>query len=87
MDVSGLNNINPLLNKLSKEKNQVFLLGDLNINLLNYNDHQPTNECLDYLASNSFIPYILQENILVSPKHSSIMYSPISFLMKSFLLT
>ena len=33
MDVSGLSNINPLLNKLSKETNQVFLLGNLNINL------------------------------------------------------
>ena len=32
----------------------------LNINLLNYNDHQPKNEFLDSLASNSFIPYILQ---------------------------
>ena len=35
------------------------LLGDFNINLLNYNDHQPTNDFLDSLASNSFIPYIL----------------------------
>ena len=31
--------INPLFNKLSKEKKQVFLLGDFNIDLLNYNDH------------------------------------------------
>ena len=42
-----------------KEQKQVFLLGDFNINLLNYNDHQPTNDFLDSLASNSFIPYIL----------------------------
>ena len=26
---------------------------------MNYNDHQPTNDFLDSLASNSFIPYIL----------------------------
>ena len=26
-----------------KEQKQVFLLVDFNINLLNYNDHQPTN--------------------------------------------
>ena len=42
--------INPLFNKLSKEKKQVFLLGDFYIDLLNYNDHQPTNEFLDSLA-------------------------------------
>ena len=48
--------INPLFNKLSKEKKQVFLLGNFNIDLLNYNDHQPTNEFLDSLASNSFLP-------------------------------
>ena len=48
--------INPLFNKLSKEKKQVFLLGDFNIDLLNYNDHQLTNEFLDSLASNSFLP-------------------------------
>ena len=45
---------------MSNKNKQVFLLGDFNINLLNYNDHQPTNEFLDSLASNSFVPYILQ---------------------------
>ena len=41
-------------------KNKIsVLLGDFNLNLLNYNDHQPTNDFLDLLASNSFIPYIL----------------------------
>ena len=35
-------------------------MGDFNANLLNYNDHTPTNEFLDSLALNSVIPYILQ---------------------------
>ena len=35
-------------------------MGDYNVNLLTYNDHTPTNEFLDSLASNSVIPYILQ---------------------------
>ena len=62
MDVSDFNKnyLNTLLDKLSKENKQVFLLGDFNVYLLNYNHHQPTNEFLDSLASNSFIPYILQ---------------------------
>ena len=51
---------------LSKEQKQVFLLGDFNINLLNYNDHQPTNDFLDSLASNSFIPHILHPTRITS---------------------
>ena len=51
---------------VSKERKQVFLLGDFNINLPNYNDHQPTNDFLDSLASNSFIPYILHPTRITS---------------------
>ena len=51
---------------LSKEQKQVFLLGDFNINILNYNDHQPKNDFLDSLASNSFIPYILHPTRITS---------------------
>ena len=42
------------------------LIGDFNVNLLNYNNHNPTNEFLDSLASNSFVPYILQPTRLTS---------------------
>ena len=53
------NYFNLISETVSKERKQVFLLGDFVINLLNYNDCQPTNDFLDLLASNSFIPYIL----------------------------
>ena len=42
---------------------------------INYNDHQPTNEFLGSLASNSFIPYILQPTRLTS--HSKILINNI----------
>ena len=60
MDVSGFNKnyLKTLFYKLSKDNTQVFLLRDFN--LLNYNDHQPTNKFLVSLTLNSFIPYILQ---------------------------
>ena len=48
-----------ILAKVLKLYPKVFLLGDLYINLLNYNNHQLTNDFLDSLASNSFILYIL----------------------------
>ena len=38
----------------------MFLLGDFNIDLMHYNEHNPTNEFLDSLASNSYLPYIIQ---------------------------
>ena len=60
------NYLNNLLEKISKEQKSVFLLGDFNINLLNYNNHNPTNELLDSLASNSFLPYILQSTRMTS---------------------
>ena len=67
MDVLDFNSlINQLIDKISKEQKQIFLLGDFNINLLNYNEHQPTNEFLDSLASNSIIPYILQPKSMTS---------------------
>ena len=53
------NHLNQMLEKVSKEQTQIFLLGEFNINLLNYNVNQLTNDFLDSLASNSIIPYIL----------------------------
>ena len=45
------NYLNQLLENISKEKKIIFLLGDFNVNLLNYNVHNQTNEFLDSLAS------------------------------------
>ena len=68
MDLNDFNTnyLNNLLDKVSKEQKSVFLLGDFNINLLNYNNHNPTNEFLDSVVFNSFAPYILQPTRLTS---------------------
>ena len=68
MDLNDFNTnyLNNLLDKVSKEQKFVFLIGDFNVNLLNYNNHNPTNEFLDSLAPNSFIPYTLQPTRLTS---------------------
>ena len=52
--------LNELLDKLFKENKTTFLLGNFNINLLNYDIHPPSNEFLDSLSSHSFLPHILQ---------------------------
>ena len=52
MDITDFNSnyLNNLLEKVSKEQKSVSLLGDFNINLLNYNVHNTTSEFLDSLA-------------------------------------
>ena len=68
MDVLDFKNncLNQIFEILSKERKQVFPLGDFNINLLSYNYHQPTNDFLHSLASNSFIPCILHPTRITS---------------------
>ena len=48
------------MDKLSKENKTVFLLGDFNIDLLNYDQHSLTNEFLDSLSSHMLLPHIVQ---------------------------
>ena len=68
MDLTDFNcnYLNKLLENISKEQKSIFLLGDFNVNLLNYNEHNQTNEFLNSLASNSFIPLIFKPNKITS---------------------
>ena len=66
------NYLNKLLENISKEQKSFFLLGDFNVNLLNYNEPNQTNEFLDSLASNSFIPLILQPTRITSHSNTLI---------------
>ena len=38
------NYLNKLLEKISEEQKSIFLLGDFSVNLLNYNEHNQTND-------------------------------------------
>ena len=90
MNLNGFNTnyLNSLLDKVSKEQKSVFLLGDFNINLLNYNDHNPTKEFLDSLASNYFVKYILQTTVIIlTLKHSLTIYFLIQSLQRQFVVT
>ena len=65
MDLTGFNckYLNKLLENISKEQKSILLLRDFNVNLLNYNENNQTNEVLD---SNSFIPLILPPTRITS---------------------
>ena len=80
MDVFDFNSlINQLLDKISKEQKVIFLLGDFTNDLLNYNEHQPTNEFLDSLTFHTFCS---QQSLLVILKPSLIIFFPMFFHVK-----
>ena len=54
------NYLNKLLDNISKKQKLIFLVGDFNVKLLNYNGHNQKKEFLNSLAFNSLIPLILQ---------------------------
>ena len=64
--------LNKQLENVSKEQKSFFLIGDFNVNLLNYNGHNQTNEFLDSLAPNSFISLILQSTRITSHSNTLI---------------
>ena len=53
------NFLDPILDKISKEKNCI-MMGDFNINLLNFETHHPTDDFINTLGSYFFLPQILQ---------------------------
>ena len=52
MNVTDFKNnfLNNAMKKISQEQKTVFLLGDFNIDLIYYNEHNTTNEFLDSLT-------------------------------------
>ena len=50
--------LNNLKEELSKENKEIYLMGDFNINLLNYQSDNQTATFLDNICSSGFFPYI-----------------------------
>ena len=47
------------MQKISKEKKLLFLMGELNVNLLNYECHNYTHDFINTMISHYLLPYIL----------------------------
>ena len=47
------------LNKISKENKLILMMGNFNINLLNYESHSDTNVFLNNVISHYLLPHIL----------------------------
>ena len=46
--------------EMNKDKYSIFIMGDFNIELLQYDTHNSTNDFLNSMISHSFLPYVLQ---------------------------
>ena len=53
------NYLNILLQNISKEKKNVFLLGDFNVYLLKYDKHAGTKEFIVSFSSDMYFPYYI----------------------------
>ena len=51
--------INQTMEKISKENKLIFLIGDFNINLLNYESHGETDDFINTMISHYLLPHIL----------------------------
>ena len=69
------NYLNKLLQNISKEQKYIFLIGEFNVNILNYNEHNQTNEFLDSLYPNSLIHLILQPTRITSYSNTKFIIS------------
>ena len=45
-----------ILTKLNDAKHEVYIMGDINIDFLKYTSHNPTEDYLDMLFTNNFVP-------------------------------
>jgi hypothetical protein len=55
-----MNNLNANLQKINREKKYCLIMGDFNLDLLKYENHQDTNNFINTMSSFFFHPQILQ---------------------------
>ena len=55
-----ISNLLEIQSKISNENKTSYLMGDYNINLLNFGTHTKTDEFIDDIISQGFLPYILK---------------------------
>ena len=58
--------LNDILSYISKDNKQCYVMGDFNLDLLQYNHHTPTQEFIDALFSFAFFPLISNPTRLTS---------------------
>ena len=67
-----IDKMNTIMSKVTNEQKECLLLGDFNIDLLRYNQHNITNDFLDTMFSHSFLPTINRPARITSHTATSI---------------
>ena len=50
------NQLNDIINTINANKHEIYIFGDMNINVLKFNEHTQTEEFLDVLYANNILP-------------------------------
>ena len=59
-NVTNFNNhVSSILQKVQKENKSLLIMGDFNINLVNYDSHPETNDFINLMVSHYLLPHIL----------------------------
>ena len=77
--------------EMNKDKYNIFVMGDFNIDLLQYDTHNSTNDFLNSMISHSFFPYVPQlttitDNIFSNVTSGGNITTPISDHFAQFLM-
>ena len=71
-DIKKFNNyIDNIMQKISKENKLLSIMGDFNVNLLNYESHNDTNDFINTMISHHFLPHILHVHPTRVTDHSA----------------
>ena len=60
------NFLSELMIRLGREKKEVLLMGDFNVDLMNYEQNEETNNFIEILSNNSFLPNITKPTRITS---------------------
>ena len=50
------NQLNDIINTINANRHEIYIFGDMNINVLKFNEHTQTEEFLDVLYANNILP-------------------------------
>ena len=77
-DITNFNNhISSILQKVQKENKSLIIMGDFNINLVNYDSHPETNDFINLMVSHYLLPRILHPTRVTD--HSAMIIDNIFF--------
>ena len=79
--------ITQIIKSMKTDKKQCYIMGDFNINLLNYDTHQETRDYVDTMFSNACIPLISRPTRITPTTATGILYADISGHLPIFILT